>query len=460
MEKRAVPFAYKTSEHEQRIDPEDASPQTDYVCPECGDTVRKRSPEQAITHFFHLNAPGHCRFHKGESEQHYQAKQLIAEYINENGSDELVGIYGCEREQNERCEETITTTLIGNLTDLRAETEHSYSGYYIDVAVLSHSGEPQFFIEVKHKNAIPDEKKQALDASNAIWVECEAARPPKYDDNTINILRGHDGLLDEHCPTCRGFLAEQRKKRRERERQREKERRQHKDDLRDVYKIYRWHKKRNFKALKLPNFQFDCEAINVCDQHAPNPDLTTFQEDTVEFCVWGVDHVLRIDGVLDYHGKQRDTRFVLNAPNDTLQSDCLSKQINNKPINFALPGGALSKAEQSIRVLEINLAHSLRQCPSHYSLVPERICHECGDKMVTRKGPNGKAFLGCSSYPDCKNTNPIHCPSCFASTPMAWRDGSKGPFLGCYNYPECEATRTIDSPYTDYREDKQEHSPV
>ena len=83
-------------------------------------------------------------------------------------------------------------------------------------------------------------------------------------------------------------------------------------------------------------------------------------------------------------------------------------------------------------------------------------CDLCGREMLIKIGRNGY-FLGCSGYPECRNTkdftrdekgnivvieppkpdgdSPI-CDKCGA--PMVVKHGKYGPFLACSNYPECK----------------------
>jgi len=80
-------------------------------------------------------------------------------------------------------------------------------------------------------------------------------------------------------------------------------------------------------------------------------------------------------------------------------------------------------------------------------------CSQCGSPMQVRwKGR--RAFLGCSNYPQCKNTAPlpdgvyiepppkpkpkdagVNCPKC--GKPMVIRSGRRGEFLACSGYPRC-----------------------
>jgi len=103
-------------------------------------------------------------------------------------------------------------------------------------------------------------------------------------------------------------------------------------------------------------------------------------------------------------------------------------------------------------------------------------CDKCGAPMELRFW-KGKRFLGCSRYPECKNTRPfpegiqfkyanrrlilkealaehdaqeeerraeidLKCPLCGA--PMELREGKFGRFYGCTRYPKCKGT----APYT------------
>lgn len=79
-------------------------------------------------------------------------------------------------------------------------------------------------------------------------------------------------------------------------------------------------------------------------------------------------------------------------------------------------------------------------------------CPECSSPMIARRY-KGKAFLGCSRYPDCKTTLPIPediaiewpqkntieteqtCPQC--GERLVIRSSRRGRFLGCSNYPRC-----------------------
>lgn len=92
-------------------------------------------------------------------------------------------------------------------------------------------------------------------------------------------------------------------------------------------------------------------------------------------------------------------------------------------------------------------------------------CERCGKPMLIRFGKNGP-FLGCSGFPDCRNTTEFErdenghvaardqkhvgtCPLC--SRPLVVKMGRFGKFVACSNYPECKYTQT----YT-----RSEHCPI
>lgn len=81
----------------------------------------------------------------------------------------------------------------------------------------------------------------------------------------------------------------------------------------------------------------------------------------------------------------------------------------------------------------------------------DRTCPECGKPMVVRWNRYGR-FLGCSGYPDCRQTESLdddgraeptpigeECPECGGD--LVERQGRMGAFIGCANYPKCRYTR-------------------
>ncbi|MHC4605394.1 MAG: type I DNA topoisomerase [Planctomycetota bacterium] len=82
-------------------------------------------------------------------------------------------------------------------------------------------------------------------------------------------------------------------------------------------------------------------------------------------------------------------------------------------------------------------------------------CDQCGEPMVVKRGRFGK-FLACTKYPECKNTRSLargrrkvtipqgwsqDCGKC--GKPMKVRYGRRGPFIACTGYPDCKNTESI-----------------
>lgn len=81
-------------------------------------------------------------------------------------------------------------------------------------------------------------------------------------------------------------------------------------------------------------------------------------------------------------------------------------------------------------------------------------CEKCGKPMVFRLNKHGK-FLGCSGFPECKNTLSLDengevfkpesldekCEKC--GKPMVVKRGKRGPFVACSGFPDCRNTRSI-----------------
>jgi DNA topoisomerase I len=76
----------------------------------------------------------------------------------------------------------------------------------------------------------------------------------------------------------------------------------------------------------------------------------------------------------------------------------------------------------------------------------DKKCSDCGSPLVVKWGRSGQ-FLGCSTYPECKHTEPLDgeqaptappksCPKC--GKQMAVKRGRFGWFYGCPGYPECK----------------------
>ena len=85
----------------------------------------------------------------------------------------------------------------------------------------------------------------------------------------------------------------------------------------------------------------------------------------------------------------------------------------------------------------------------------DRVCDKCGAPMAMLYNKRGK-FLGCSRYPECKNTMSLDgpreksevietehvCPKC--QKPMVIRTGKRGRFLACTGFPKCKSTASVD----------------
>jgi DNA topoisomerase-1 len=84
-------------------------------------------------------------------------------------------------------------------------------------------------------------------------------------------------------------------------------------------------------------------------------------------------------------------------------------------------------------------------------------CPKCGAPTAIRRF-RGRAFCGCTRYPDCKGTAGVpagalpkreppkpagvDCPEC--GKPMVIRQGRRGPFAGCSGYPKCRGTKPME----------------
>lgn len=77
-------------------------------------------------------------------------------------------------------------------------------------------------------------------------------------------------------------------------------------------------------------------------------------------------------------------------------------------------------------------------------------CPECDHELLIKNGKSGP-FIGCTQYPTCHFTRPLHpeterfeskpipnsqCPKC--SKILAVKSGRYGLFIGCSDYPVCD----------------------
>jgi putative DNA topoisomerase len=92
--------------------------------------------------------------------------------------------------------------------------------------------------------------------------------------------------------------------------------------------------------------------------------------------------------------------------------------------------------------------HSLFSANEHALQQAFGVCPQCQATLKVRHGKSG-AFVGCSQYPECDFTKPLHenetseikriegshCPQC--SSQLCIKKGRYGLFIGCSHFPEC-----------------------
>lgn len=98
--------------------------------------------------------------------------------------------------------------------------------------------------------------------------------------------------------------------------------------------------------------------------------------------------------------------------------------------------------------------HALFDASSHALADAFGPCPKCGSNTVVKRSKAG-VFIGCSSYPECDYTKPLHdnetqtikeidssvCPEC--SSLLAVKKGRYGLFIGCTNAPECHHIESL-----------------
>ena len=73
----------------------------------------------------------------------------------------------------------------------------------------------------------------------------------------------------------------------------------------------------------------------------------------------------------------------------------------------------------------------------------DEICENCGENMVIKYGRFGK-FMACKNYPECKTTKPlvnkvgVTCPKCHKGEIILRKSKRGKAFYGCSKYPECD----------------------
>jgi hypothetical protein len=114
-------------------------------CPDCGNMLVLKWGDRKRPHFAHLssNADGE-RCGGGESALHYQAKMLVAEYLNNGGCLQIkVSCARCNRQQHHkvRCN-----------GGQKAHVERQLEGGIADVLIVEAGGEAGLAIEVRHSS--------------------------------------------------------------------------------------------------------------------------------------------------------------------------------------------------------------------------------------------------------------------------------------------------------------------
>ncbi len=89
---------------------------------------------------------------------------------------------------------------------------------------------------------------------------------------------------------------------------------------------------------------------------------------------------------------------------------------------------------------ECKFSKPLERPEEKHTHVTNEKCDKCGGNMVVRRGRTGE-FLACSNYPTCKNTKSIplgiQCPKDGGDI-VARRTKKGRAFFGCSNYPDCD----------------------
>ena len=72
----------------------------------------------------------------------------------------------------------------------------------------------------------------------------------------------------------------------------------------------------------------------------------------------------------------------------------------------------------------------------------DEACDKCGSPMVIKTSRAGGKFLACTGYPQCRNAKPISigvdCPEADCDGYIGERRSKRGNvFYGCSNYPKC-----------------------
>lgn len=100
-----------------------------------------------------------------------------------------------------------------------------------------------------------------------------------------------------------------------------------------------------------------------------------------------------------------------------------------------------------------DIYHRKREIKASLVESTDEICEKCGSPMVIKWNRKGQKFLGCSTFPQCRNTKSLPgnsireqagepvdriCPECGGQLQI--KTGRFGRYLGCSNYPDCRHT--------------------
>ncbi len=150
------------------------------------------------------------------------------------------------------------------------------------------------------------------------------------------------------------------------------------------------------------------------------------------------------DQLVEHFGDILDTEFTASMESDLDRVESGEREWRAVVKSFhEVFAKDLEKAEVGMR--------DLKREPE----LSERKCDKCGAPMAVLFNKRGK-FLGCSNYPECKNTMPVEGPRERAEVeatdklcgkcgkPMVIRSGKRGRFIACTGFPKCRNTASVD----------------
>jgi DNA topoisomerase-1 len=125
------------------------------------------------------------------------------------------------------------------------------------------------------------------------------------------------------------------------------------------------------------------------------------------------------------------------TPTDLVCDKCSSPMI----IKWGKKGRFIACSNYPACKNTMNIPQDNQEVGPRESSLTDVICSQCGKNMVIKEGRFGK-FMGCSGYPECKNTMPIslgiQCPESGCTGKLCEKRTKKGKvFFSCSNYPSC-----------------------